>query len=129
MQKVEKCAIKIINYEEKEMISLTYENNKSYKEQETCHICKGKFCMDKDDENFKNRKEVKDHCPYTIKFRGAVQIKCNLNYKVPKDIPIIILNASYDTHFVINQLAEECKGELSCTGENIEKYIPFFCTN
>ena len=99
--------------------------NKSYKEQETCHICKGKFCIDNDDENFKNRKEVKDHCPYTVKFRGAVQIKCNLNYKVPKDVPIIILNASYDTHFIINQLAEECKGELISTGENIEKYIPF----
>ena len=51
--------------------------------------------------------------------------KCNLNYKVPKDIPIIIHNASYDTHFIINQLAEEFKGELNCIGENVEKYITF----
>ena len=49
----------------------------------------------------------------------------NLNYKVPKDIPIIIHNASYDTHFIINQLAGEFKGELNCIGENIEKYITF----
>ena len=49
----------------------------------------------------------------------------NLNYKVPKDIPILIHNASYDTHFIINQLAEEFKGELNCIGENIEKYITF----
>ena len=34
--------------------------------------------------------------------------------------------ASYDTHFIINQLAEEFKGELDCTGENMEKYITFF---
>ena len=34
----------------KEMIPLTYEANKSYKEQEECHICEEKFCMDKDDE-------------------------------------------------------------------------------
>ena len=50
-KKLKKRAIKITNYEENEMILLTYEENKSYKEQETCHICKGKFCMDKDDEN------------------------------------------------------------------------------
>ena len=33
-------------------------------------------------------------------------------YKVPKDIPIIIHNASYGTHCIIIQLAEEFKGEL-----------------
>ena len=48
-----------------------------------------------------------------------------LNYKVPKDIPIKIHNASYDTHFIINQLTEEFKGELNCIGENMEKYITF----
>ena len=107
------------------MIPLTYEENKSYKEQEACHICKEKFCMDKDDENYKNKRKVKDHCHYTGKFRGAAHSKCNLNYKVPKDIPIIIHNASYDTHFIINQLAEEFKGELNCIRENMEKYVTF----
>ena len=103
--------MKIINYEEKEIIPLTYEENKSYKEQEACHICKEKFWMDKDDENYKN-KMIKDHCHYTEKFRGAAHSKCNLNYKVLKDIPVIIHNASYDTHFIINQLAEELKANL-----------------
>ena len=73
----------------------------------------------------KMMKKVKDHCHYTGKFRGAAHSKCNLNYKAPKDIPIIIYNASYDTHFIINQLAEELKGELNCIGENTEKYIVF----
>ena len=31
--------MKIINYEEKEMKLINYEENKSYKEEETCHIC------------------------------------------------------------------------------------------
>ena len=48
-----------------------------------------------------------------------------LKYKVLKDIPVIINNASYDTHFIINQLAEEFKGELNCIEENMEKYIIF----
>ena len=112
------------------MIPLTKEENKSYKEQKICHICEKKFCMDKDDENYKNRKQVKDQCHYTGKFRGAAHSKCNLNYKFPKDIPIIIIdNASYDTHFIINHLAEEFKGELDCIGENMEKYITFSTPN
>ena len=80
-KRLKKCAIKIINYEEKEMLPLTYEENKSYKEQETCHICEGKFCMDEEDENYKIRKKVKDHCHYTGKFRVASHSKYNLNYK------------------------------------------------
>ena len=104
--------MKIINYEEKEMIPLTYEENKSCKEQEACHVCEGKFCLDKDDKNYKNKRKVKDHCHYTGKFRGTAHSKCNLNYKVPKDITIIIHNASYDTHFIINQLANTLKANL-----------------
>ena len=84
------------------MIPLTYEENRSYKKQETCYICEEKFCMDKDDENYKNERKVKDHCHYTGKFRGASHSKCNLNYKIPNDISIIIHNASYDTHLIIN---------------------------
>ena len=71
-------------------------------------------------------KNVKDHCNYTGKFRGAAHSKCNLNYKVPKDLPIIIHNASYDTHFIINQLVGEFKGELNCIGENMEKKTLLF---
>ena len=48
--------MKIINYEKREMIPLTKEENKSYKEQETYHICKGKFCVDKDDESYEKKK-------------------------------------------------------------------------
>ena len=113
--------MKIINCEEKEMIPLSREENKFCKEQEACHICKEKFCMDKHNENYKNKRKVKDHCHYTAKFRGAAHSKYILNYKVPKDIPIIIHKTSYDTHFIINQLAEIFKGELNCIGENMEK--------
>ena len=102
------------------MKSLTNEENRSYKQQEAYHICEEKFCMDEDDENYENRKNVKDPCHYTGKFRGAAHSSCNLKYKVPKNIPIIIHNASYGT-----QLAEEFKSELDCIGENMDKYITF----
>ena len=59
------------------------------------------------------------------KFREAVHSDCNLKYKVPKSIPIVIPNAGYDTHFIMNQLAEEFKSEFDCIGKNMEKYITF----
>ena len=40
---------KIINYEEKEMIPLTDNENKSYEEQEKYHICQKEFCYDKNE--------------------------------------------------------------------------------
>ena len=107
------------------MIPPTKEENKSYKNQEACHRCEEKFCVDKDDENYTNRKKVKDQCHCTGKFRAAAHIKCNLNHKVSKDILVIIHNASYDTHFIMNQLAKEFKGKLDCIGESMKKYITF----
>ena len=119
---LKKCAMKIINYEKKEMILLTYEENKSYKEREACHICEEKFCINKDDENYKNRKKVKDHCHYIGKFRGAAHSKCNLNYKISKDIPITIHNASYRSFYnqrISSQLYRRKYGKICY----------FFCTN
>ena len=36
------------------MIPLTKEEDKSYKDQEACHICEEVFCMYKVDENYTN---------------------------------------------------------------------------
>ena len=63
--------MKIINYEEKEMITLTKEENKFYDEQEISYICKEKFYMHKSDKNYINKRKVKDHCHYTGKLREA----------------------------------------------------------
>ena len=127
-KKIKESANEIINREKKEIIPLTQEEINRYNEQEICYICKEKFCLDKDDKNYINRKKVKDHCHHTGKFRGAAHSKCNLNYSVQKEIPIIIHNASYDIHFMLNQLAIEFKGELNCSGDNMERYITFSVT-
>ena len=52
-KKLKERAMKIINYEEKEMIPLIDEENKSYEKQEACNICAEKFCTDEDDEDYK----------------------------------------------------------------------------
>ena len=51
-------ATKIINYEEKEMIPLTYKKYKSYEKQKVCYICKKGFSTNND----KKYHKVRDHC-------------------------------------------------------------------
>ena len=101
-----------------EMIPLTEEENRSYENQKRCHKC-GKL-FTKDD------KKVRDHCHFTGKYRGATHKKCNMNYKITKNIPIVFHNlSSYESHFIIKGLANEFDGKLECLGENAEKYISF----
>ena len=120
-------AMKIINYEEKEMIPLTDKENMSYEKQKVCYICKKEFGTDENDKSaFKLYHKVIDHCHYTGRLRGAAHSICNLRYKTPKEIPIVFHNGfTYDYHFINNKLAREFDGQLECLGENTEKHITF----
>ena len=84
--------MKIINYEEKEMMLITDKENKSDEKQKVCYICKKEFSTDKHDKNtFKLYQKVKDHCHYAGKFRGVVPSICNLICKTLKVIPIVFI--------------------------------------
>ena len=111
----------------KAMIPLTNEEKESYENQEICHICEKELCTDKDNKKeFKQKQKVRDRCHYTGKYRRAVHSICNLRYKISKEIPVIFHNGfTYDYHFIIKQLAKECKGYFHCLGENTGKYITF----
>ena len=116
-------ATKIINYEKKEMISLTKKEKKKHNKQKVCYICKKGFSTDDSNKKYHN---VRDHRHYTGKYRGAAHDIRNLRYKIPKEIPVVIHNGStYDYHFIIKELAEEFEGEFECLGGNTEKYITF----
>ena len=69
-------------------------------------------------------RKVRDHCHYTGKNKGAAHSKCNLNYKIVKEIPVLFHNV-YDYHFIIKYLAREFEGNSECLGENTETYISF----
>ena len=102
------------------MMALDKEETNFVQNQKVFHTYKKEFCDDD-----KNKKNVRDHCRHTGKFRGATHRECNLRYNELKEIPVIIHNAAYDIHFIINQLAIEFKRELNCIGDNMEKYIKF----
>ena len=50
--------MEIINYEEKEIISLTDKENKSYEMQKICHICKKGFCTDENEKKITKKSEI-----------------------------------------------------------------------
>ena len=120
-------AMKIINYEKKEMIPFTDEEKETHENQKICYICEQEFCTDENNKKeFKLKQKVRDHCHYTQKYRGAAHSICNLRYKIPKEIPVVFHNGSkYDYHFIIKQLAREFTGNFECLVENTEKYITF----
>ena len=83
------------------------------------------FYDENEKSEFKLYHKVRDHCHYAGKYRGAAHSICNLKYKVPKEISVVIHNAGFDTHFIIKQLAEEFDSQFECIGENTEKYSTF----
>ena len=93
-------AERIMHWKKKEMIPLIDEEKRSYENQKRCHVCKKLFT--KDD------KKVRDHCHFTGTHRGAAHNKCNMNYKITKNIPVVFHNlSSYDSHFIIKEIANE----------------------
>ena len=127
-KELRELARKIINYEQKEMDTLTDREKKYYENQKTCYISQKRFCYNKKQEKmYKFYRKVRDHCHFTGKFRGAFHSICNLRYSVPHEIPVKFRNGStYDFHFIIKELAEEFKGEdFKCLAEKSEKYISF----
>ena len=101
------------------MIPLTKKEEKKHNKKKVCYICKKRFTTD---DNNKKYYKIRDHCHYTRKYGGAAHDNGNLRWKIPKEIPVVFHNGStYDYHFIIRELAEECEGELECLGENTEK--------
>ena len=119
--------MELINFKEKEMMPLTHQQQLNYEESKYCHICKKKFYEDEDDNHkSKSYNKVRDHCHYTGTYRGVAHSICNLRYKIQWEIPVVLHDGStYDYHFIIKELAKQFKGNMECSGENMEKYITF----
>ena len=69
------------------MIPLSYEENESYKNQKFAIYAKKEISTDNDYDNDNDNKKyhkVRDHCHFTVKYRGDTHNICNLRYKTPK---------------------------------------------
>ena len=97
------------------MTPLTYEENKSNKQQKVCHICKNTDKNDKDACKLYHR--VSHYCHYTGNYRRATHNIYNIKYKIPKEILEVFHEGStYNSHFIIKELAKEFEGQFECLG-------------
>ena len=104
----------------KEMIPLSSEEWKTFRESEVCWLCKKKF-------GEKTLSKVRDHCHYTGKFRGAAHQSCNLKFQRPKFTPVFFHNLqNYDAHLFVRALGlmDEVLS-IKFIPNNDEKYISF----
>ena len=121
-QDLKKHARSIIDFEKKELPVLNGDKEFKHHMSTEYYICEKKFYQDKKNSYI----EVRDHCHYTGKHRGAAHKICNLIYNTPREIPVVFHNgSSYDYHFIIKGLAEEFERDFERSGENKEKYITF----
>ena len=119
-------AMKIINYEKKEMIPLTDEEKETHENQKICYICEQEFCTDENNKKeFKLKQKFRDYCHYTGKYTRAAHSISILRYKIPKEIAVVFHNGFKYDHLIIKGLSRELKGYFECLGENTEKYITF----
>ncbi|CAH1099678.1 unnamed protein product [Psylliodes chrysocephalus] len=101
----------------KPMLPLTPEEQEAYDNATVCHICERPF------DAF--NKKVRDHDHTLGKFRSAAHNSCNLNYKLPKFIPVFFHNlTNYDSHLFIKELTTK-KESVSALAQTKEKYISF----
>ena len=97
MEWLEKDAKIIANIPKKDII-FGKEEREHYNNQTKCWICEKEF---NDDKNVK----VRDHCHFTDRYRGAAHNLCNVKYKKPDFIPVVVYNlAGYDSHLFIKEL-------------------------
>lgn len=89
-------------------MELTPEEENSFKYAYICHICRKPFDLYK-----KKYKKVADHCHMSSKYRGAAHSACNLKFQISKSIPVVFHNLDYDSHFLIEKLANAFPGRLS----------------
>lgn len=78
---------------------------REHKVKTVCYLCGYKF-----NEMWKFFLKVRDHCPYTGKYRGTAHSKCYLNYRGKKTLLVLVINASgYDNHLIIAKVGEKFK--------------------
>ena len=80
----------IINFEKKKRPPLRKEEIRSHQDAKVCHVYEKRFL--KKFANDKNYPEVRDHCHYAGKYRGAADSICNLKFNVPNEIPVVFHN-------------------------------------
>lgn len=99
------------------MKSLSEQEVQNHTSAVKCYLCENQFEAD----NIK----VRDHCHLTGHYRGPACNRCNINYKLPRFIPVVFHNLSgYDSHYILPELGRD-KGAIDVLATSTEKFISF----
>lgn len=98
-------------------MNMTVDDVQRFDEATHCFICKKLFYPDE--------VRVRDHCHFTGNFRGAAHSNCNLNYKETNTVPVVFHNLNYDSHFIIEKIANYSDTPINIIPVNSENYISF----
>jgi hypothetical protein len=102
-------------YDNPAPLKLTEEEENQFKQAKYCFLCNKLLLGD----------AVREHCHLTGRFRGASHAFCNLQFRLPKFVPVFFHNLSgYDCHLFIRELGE-MPGRLKVIAKNKENYISF----
>ena len=100
------------------MLPLREEELKSHEDARNCYIC-GRRVLRKLSKSINYNCQVRNHCHYTGKYKGAA-------HNISNEIPVVFHNGSnHDYHFIIKELANEFEEKFECLGENTEKNKTF----
>ena len=100
---------------EQKPLCMTDENEIEFQTATHCHICGEALESDR----------VRDHCHVSGKYRGAAHNACNLKFRIPSFIPVVMHNLKgYDSHLIMQHLGK-LDAEITCIPNNMEKYVSF----
>ena len=103
-------------------MKLTKDDEAAFQNAKTCYICQKWLGLD--------RVRDHDHLKGGYNYRGAAHNSCNLNYKYPIHLPIVLHNArSYDNNIILSQVGKMQPKRVTCIPNNMEKYISFSIGN
>ncbi|XP_053210240.1 uncharacterized protein LOC128394030 [Panonychus citri] len=120
LQSLNKSCEKILNALKNRFSQLRMStgDQKLFDESTQCHICENDFNIDD--------VKVRDHDHFTGLYRGAAHDLCNLQMKVPVDIPVVFHNLkNFDAHILIKAIQDRMYDHINIIPQNTEKYISF----
>src|SRR6266852_9931575 len=118
--------MKMLKY--KEMEPLTKLEELEFSNAKICYLCNQPFKSDIKSIFIPVNVHYHDH--FTGKYRGAAHNNCNINYKLPKTIPVFFHNLKgYDAHIIIDALTNYDFKEVELIPQSYEKYISFTLDN
>lgn len=99
------------------MEKLNKDQQQAFNSATKCYLCKEEFTAT----NYK----VHDHSHLDKMYRGPACNQCNLQFRLPNFVPVILHNLScYDAHFIVPQLGRD-KGAIDVLATTSENFISF----